>query len=207
MRQPKRPPPRDAQQHWQWVRAALANSTGSSFLVVGGHYPIHSPSAHGGDECLRHRLEPLLRRARTSVYLSGHDHALFHIGGAAAHAVQYHGVGAGFHSSPSRKHAHTVPRGHLRFHRRGRRRNLYGLEGGFVGVSVSAAGLTVTHIGANGKQLHRHTALPRYSSSSQTTATGRGGLAMGGLASSTKAEATVGSSGTSDKTCDDAPRL
>ena len=60
---------RESAEHWRWAKEALLGS-GAAFLVVAGHYPVHSPSSHGPTECLVRRLEPLLRRSRASVYLS-----------------------------------------------------------------------------------------------------------------------------------------
>ena len=61
----------EAEAHWAWAEAAI-NGSDAQYLVVGGHYPIHSPSGHGPTACLRRRLEPLLRQHSASVYLSGH---------------------------------------------------------------------------------------------------------------------------------------
>ena len=161
-----------AERHWAWVQEALDASDESSYLVVAGHFPVHSPSGHGPTPCLRERLEPMLRHSRASVYLSGHDHALFHVGRKSAADVQYHGVGAGFALSRSAKHAHTVPAGQLRFHRRAR--SLLGglVQGGFAGVSVSATGMTVTHYDEAGAVAHQHTVPPREASSNCTATRG-----------------------------------
>ena len=169
---------RHTARHWAWVEGALA-AADADYLVVGGHYPIESPAGHGPSACLRKRLEPLLRAGRATVYFSGHDHAMFHVGAAARastpslappplsppppppHVVQYHGVGAGFVTSCSAKHAKSIrPKGDLRFHRRGVRPTNV-LEGGFAGVSVSAEGMTVTHYGSEGEVMYAHTAMPR----------------------------------------------
>lgn len=178
-RSDRRRPPRGAaraaaEEAWRWLEGALAESASADFLVVGGHYPVHSPAGHGPTACLRRRLEPLLRSHRASVYLSGHDHALFHVGPPLSPAaVQYHGVGAGLLTSASARHAHTVPHGQLRFHQRGRRFANVVESGGFVGCSVSAAGLTVTHYGADGNALHAATVPPR---ATECEATGEAGI-------------------------------
>ena len=150
-----------AEDAWRWVEETLAASD-ADFLVVGGHYPVYSPSGHGGTHCLRQRLEPLLERSRASIYLSGHDHAQFHVGDVVAgpQSTQYHGVGAGFVTSCSAKHRHTIPANQLRFFRRGRRpSNL--VSGGFAGLSVSATGLTVSHYDEQGEVVHQSTVRPR----------------------------------------------
>lgn len=155
---PGRRPKPGASARWAWVERALAASQ-ADFLVVGGHYPVHSPSSHGPSRCLQTKLEPLLQRASASVYLSGHDHCLFHAG--AAGSTQFHGVGAGFTASRSQKNRRTMTkRAPLRFFFGGRGR-LHVLTGGFAAVSVSAAGLTVTHYDDQGKALHSSTVPPR----------------------------------------------
>eukprot|EP00966_Prymnesium_polylepis_P302651 6992179-Prymnesium_polylepis.1 len=62
---PRKQPPLDSDVHWRWVERALSASD-ADFLVVGGHYPVHSPSGHGPTQCLRRRLKPLLQRADAS---------------------------------------------------------------------------------------------------------------------------------------------
>jgi len=160
---------RETTASWRWAEEALLGST-ADYLIVASHFPVHSPSSHGPTDCLLRRLKPLLERSHASIYLSGHDHALFHIGAALPHQslagsasppTQFHGVGAGFALSRSARHLHTVPAGQLRFFRRasGKLKKLF--EGGFAGVSVSAEGLTVTHYDERGQRLHRHTTVPR----------------------------------------------
>ena len=175
--QPRKPPPAGAEVHWQWVESALRSAEHASYIVVGGHYPVYSPSGHGGDACLQKRLLPLLHQHRASIYLSGHDHAMFHVGARkltnndiSAHGLptQFHGVGAGFVTSCSARHRHTIPQGQLRFFERGSRPNNL-LRGGFAGISVSATGMTVTHFDEMGEVMYRSTAPPRNSSPKQST--------------------------------------
>ena len=87
-----------------------------------------------GSACLQRRLRPLLERHVATIYVSGHDHALFHVaqvehvaicccggGGDAVHVAQvrdggaatvhYHGVGAGFTTSASARHVGTCDSG------------------------------------------------------------------------------------------------
>ena len=158
---PRRRPDRAAPKHWQWAEKQLLDSD-ADFLVVGGHYPVHSPSGHGPTRCLVKRLEPLLRKCRASVYFSGHDHALFHVGSSDPTAPQYHGVGAGMATSRSKRHIRTVPAGELQFFRTGVRLPLRGItKGGFAGVSVSADALTTTLYDEGGSVLHQHAVPPR----------------------------------------------
>ena len=147
-----------AARSWAWVEAALEDSADADYLIVAGHYPVHSPSSHGPTRCLRRRLEPLLIKFQVAAYFSGHDHAMFHIGGAGS---QFHGVGAGFMLSSSRKHVHTIPPAQLHFFRRARSPLRGVAQGGFAGVSVSAAALTIRHYDESGRVLHQATVLPR----------------------------------------------
>lgn len=48
----------------------------AEYLIVSGHYPMHSMSSHGPTECLRQRLDPMLKRFNVNAYFSGHDHSL-----------------------------------------------------------------------------------------------------------------------------------
>ncbi len=168
---PRRKPSRArAEERWRWVERALRAAENASYLVVGGHYPVHSPSSHGPTACLRKRLVPLLEASRATLYLSGHDHSLFHVGARATtapHPPQYHGVGAGFGARRTARHASSLPRNTpLRFHyqrlRSGRRLARFDMmHGGFAGVSVSGTGLTVTHYDSEAQLLHRATVPPR----------------------------------------------
>ncbi|KAL1511847.1 hypothetical protein AB1Y20_005132 [Prymnesium parvum] len=155
-------PPSDAGKHWQWVEDALLASD-ADFLVVGGHYPVHSPSRHGPTRCLVNRLKPLLERAQASLYFSGHDHCLFHIEEKSKRRTgpHYHGVGAGFTTSKSQRHLHTVPPHALRFFYDGAVRPFNIVSGGFAVASVSAGALTVAHYSAGGRRLYQSTVRPR----------------------------------------------
>ncbi|KAL3899643.1 MAG: hypothetical protein SGPRY_012610, partial [Prymnesium sp.] len=142
-------------EHWRWVEEALISSD-ADYLVVGGHYPVHSPSGHGPSSCLLRRLKPLLEQAQASVYFSGHDHCLFHIEERhEKHSPQFHGVGAGVTASKSLRHLDTVPPNSLRFFYGGAARPLNIFSGGFAGVSVSASELTIVHFNAQGVKLHQ----------------------------------------------------
>lgn len=148
---PRKPPPVSAERHWRWVEETLASCADAAFLIVGGHYPVYSPAAHGPTPCLQERLLPLLKKYRVDIYLSGHDHALFHVGQKGDGNVQFHGVGAGFTTTASRKYAHTCGR-QLQFHHRGGR--LHIMSGGFAGVHVNTSTLTVSHYDSEGQILY-----------------------------------------------------
>ncbi|KAI6230406.1 Tartrate-resistant acid phosphatase type 5 [Aphelenchoides fujianensis] len=67
----------EAPRQWRWLEDQLRNST-ADYIFVSGHYPIHSVSSHGPLDCLKHKLDPLLRKYNVSAYLAGHDHTLQH---------------------------------------------------------------------------------------------------------------------------------
>ena len=142
------------------AQEALTRHAHAAHLIVGGHYPVHSPASHGPTECLNRKLKPMLERHRASVYFSGHDHALFHVAGERG--VQYHGVGAGFTTTKSRRHLESCAR-RLRFHYRGRAWPFHFVSGGFVGVELTWRGLEVTHYDARGRALYSHMKPPRRS--------------------------------------------
>ena len=149
-----------AEKAWRWVEAALAGSD-ADYLIVSGHYPVWSPSSHGPTRCLVRRLQPLLTAAKASVYFSGHDHCLFHVG--ARGGTQFHGVGAGFTASHSTKNRNRIPPDQpLKFHWGGSmKRPFNALSGGFVGASVRADALTITHYDSLGTVLSSSRVPPR----------------------------------------------
>ena len=56
-----------------WLTAELSASR-AAYLLVGGHYPIYSPCAHGNTQWAIDTLLPLLLAHNATAYLSGHDH-------------------------------------------------------------------------------------------------------------------------------------
>ena len=69
--------PEAAKAQWEWLEAALEEST-ADFLWVGGHYPIFSAGNDGTVPLLVDKLLPLLA-AHGAHYVSGHDHMFEHI--------------------------------------------------------------------------------------------------------------------------------
>lgn len=67
------------------VENMLKAST-ARWLIVAGHYTIHSMAEHGDIAELRDLLVPLLERYQVNLYLNGHDHVLQHI---SWHGVEY----------------------------------------------------------------------------------------------------------------------
>ena len=61
----------------EWVKNALKESK-ADYLMVAGHYPIHSACSHGGTPELLKNLDPFLKEYGVTAYLSGHEHCQFH---------------------------------------------------------------------------------------------------------------------------------
>jgi len=90
-----------------WLAGELAKPRSAPWLIVLGHHPVYSDGHHGDTARLVADVDPLLRRHRVDVYLSGHDHDLQHLefdrhptsfvvsgaGGARARPVAYRGRG------------------------------------------------------------------------------------------------------------------
>jgi 3',5'-cyclic AMP phosphodiesterase CpdA len=49
------------------------------FLAVAAHHPIYSNGIHCDNRVLADEWDPLLRRHRVDLYISGHDHDLQHL--------------------------------------------------------------------------------------------------------------------------------
>jgi len=90
-----------------WLAGELAKPRVAPWLFVLGHHPVYSDGHHGDSEPLVDDFDPLLRRHKVDLYLSGHDHDLQHLefkghptsfvvsgaGGARARPVTYRGRG------------------------------------------------------------------------------------------------------------------
>jgi hypothetical protein len=90
-----------------WLAGELAKLRTATWLIVLGHHPVYSDGHHGDTPQLIADVDPLLRRHKVDLYLSGHDHDLQHLefdehptsfvisgaGGARARPVKYKGRG------------------------------------------------------------------------------------------------------------------
>jgi tartrate-resistant acid phosphatase type 5 len=56
-----------------WIKDTLEASI-TPYVVVVGHYPMHSICEHGPTTCLIEKLKPLLVYHKVAAYLNGHDH-------------------------------------------------------------------------------------------------------------------------------------
>jgi len=152
--------PRDermAESQWNWINQTVAEST-ADFLIVAGHFPVWSICEHGPTTVLVEKLKPILEANRVTAYLAGHDHCAQHID--EGKGVQYHGIGAGIISNPTKKHAGDIPTGSLVWHHDN---SIFGeLRGAFGHVSIdpSTGGLVVTHYESNGNVLYQASPIP-----------------------------------------------
>lgn len=62
----------------RWLDKTLMFSKGKVKIVC-GHYPVYSNGMHGNNDEMISEVLPLLRRHKTDMYLSGHDHSMQHI--------------------------------------------------------------------------------------------------------------------------------
>ncbi|PIC52428.1 hypothetical protein B9Z55_002538 [Caenorhabditis nigoni] len=105
-----------AEEQWTWLETMLSQSS-AQYLIVSGHYPMHSMSSHGPTECLRSRLDPLLKRYNVNAYFSGHDHSLQHFeyDGNEGHKIHYVVSGAASRADASTKHIKEFSKDNLKF--------------------------------------------------------------------------------------------
>jgi tartrate-resistant acid phosphatase type 5 len=138
----------------EWFKRTLRQST-ADFLIVSGHYPVHSVGEHGPTKQLQPSVFPYLRDNRVSAYLCGHDHSQQHID--TGDGVQYHLIGSAHGHSSSTLHMGTIARHQLKFHNRH-------ASGGFSTFSVSKRGMVIKHLDADGKVLYTAPTIPPRSS-------------------------------------------
>lgn len=105
-----------AEQQWSWLEYELqrAQQQGASFIVVQGHYPVHSACPHGPTTAagFDKRLSALLEKFSVSVYLAGHEHCIEVI----EHAGVTHVIsGAASECCYPPVNLHTLPEGSLKF--------------------------------------------------------------------------------------------
>lgn len=128
-----------------WLQERLAKSK-ADYLLVAGHYPVWSISAHGPTDCLLKNLRPLLKKYKATAYLCGHDHNLQYI---KESGIGYVVSGAGNFMDPDMRHRNKVPKDYLQFFS-----GDAGTLGGFAHVEVNKNEMTVTFIQARGTSLY-----------------------------------------------------
>ncbi|KAI6198513.1 Tartrate-resistant acid ATPase [Aphelenchoides besseyi] len=64
----------ESKKQWKWIEEQLRRSTANHLYVV-GHYPIHSVVTKTL-QCLKEKLDPLMRKYKVSAYFAGHNHNL-----------------------------------------------------------------------------------------------------------------------------------
>jgi tartrate-resistant acid phosphatase type 5 len=133
----------------EWLQETLSKST-ADFLIVGGHYPVHSVAEHGPTKQLQPSVFPYLQDNRVSAYVCGHDHNQQHID--VGDGVQYHVIGSAHGGDSSTAHMSTISKDQLKFHEP--------THGGFSTFSVSKQGLVIKHLDASGKVLYTAPTIP-----------------------------------------------
>ncbi|CAI5437846.1 unnamed protein product [Caenorhabditis angaria] len=107
-----------AENQWDWIESNL-NSSDAQYLLVSGHYPVHSMSSHGPTDCLRQRLVPLLEKYNVNAYFSGHDHTLQHFvydDREDEHKIHYIVSGAASRADASTKHKEQFKKDNLLYY-------------------------------------------------------------------------------------------
>lgn len=118
-----------------WLKRALAESN-ADWKVVVGHHPIYSGGRHGDTPVLQESLLPILREAKTPLYLCGHDHDLQHIVRDGIHFVC---TGAGSKTRPAAATKGSV---------------FFSDHAGFTAYSVTKQMITIAFIDSKGETLH-----------------------------------------------------
>lgn len=133
-------PSRERKRQFAWLADELAGARRRApFLFVLGHHPVFSDGSHGDTRSLVDHLDPLLRRHRVDLYLSGHDHDLQHIE-MKGHPTSFAVSGAG--GARARE---------IKERKRGRfAKAVYG----FTHLDVREEQFVLRHVDANGRTLH-----------------------------------------------------
>jgi tartrate-resistant acid phosphatase type 5 len=143
-----------------WIKNALEESDADYLLVV-GHYPIHSACSHGGTPELVKSLDPLLKQYGVTAYISGHEHCQFHF---AHDSMNYILSGTGHDCCYGSDMKSSLPKG-------GELKYLLadstdysgssGVRGGFVSFDVTRDEMIVAIHRENGDVLYDTMLLPR----------------------------------------------
>lgn len=145
----------DSEKEWAWLEEELKSST-ADYLLVGGHYPVHSTGWNGPTHMLVRRLEPLLYKYKVSAYISGHEHNLQHIQMEKdGKVINYFITGASSTVSDMYNHWHTIPFYSLKYHFA--RTDL----GGFTYFEVSDSVMKVKFINGKGFVTYEYDLQPR----------------------------------------------
>uniref|UniRef100_A0A1I7WHQ2 HDAC_interact domain-containing protein n=1 Tax=Heterorhabditis bacteriophora TaxID=37862 RepID=A0A1I7WHQ2_HETBA len=148
-----------AKKHWKWIEHHL-NTSIADYLLVAGHYPIHSLSSHGPTKCLKEKLDPLLKQFNVSAYLSGHDHTLQHVAypGQGHRNIHYIISGAASRSDRSIKNKKTIPNENIKFHYPSSWNPLSQLgfsNGGFVYMQIGKVQATFSFLNGKGNEKYQ----------------------------------------------------
>ena len=133
---------RERKRQEAWLKDELDKPRTAPWLFVFGHHPLYSNGSHGDTRTLIDHLDPLLRRHKVDLYLSGHDHDLQHIE-FKGHPTSFVVSGAG--GARARE---------IRERKRGAfAKSVYG----FTHIEVRRDRFALRHVDANGGQLHGFT--------------------------------------------------
>lgn len=138
-----------AQNQMDWIHETLDKST-ADYIIVAGHYPVHSVAEHGPSKFMQSGPFPFLQDYRVSAYLCGHDHSAQHID--VDDGVQYHVIGSAHGGDALWWHMGSVSKEQLKFRT--------AADGGFAIVSVSKSGMRIQHADETGKILYEAPAIP-----------------------------------------------
>jgi len=138
-----------AQNQMDWIRETLEKSA-ADYIIVAGHYPVHSVAEHGPTKQMQAEPFPFLRDYRVSAYLCGHDHSGQHID--VGDGVQYHVIGSAHGGDAIWWHMGSVSKDQMKFRT--------AADGGFAIVSASKQGLRIQHADETGKILYEAPAIP-----------------------------------------------
>lgn len=133
-----------------WLNRTLAAST-ADYLWVAAHYPMYSQCSHGPGLRLLLQLLPMLRAARATGYLAGHDHCMGHY---ARHGMAFVLSGAGRSVVYGAKNLRNPLNGGPPQFRMDCNSNTTGPcedESGFASVEATAAGATVSYHDQTGR--------------------------------------------------------
>lgn len=131
-----------------WFETELKRPRITPFLAVMGHHPVYSDGKHGDHPVLVRDWDPLFRKYKVDLYLSGHDHDLQHLE-FEGHPTSFFlsgGGGADLYDlkiDPSKRGPYA--------------QKVYG----FSHLSVTQQQMTLRHLDADGRHIHAFTKTPK----------------------------------------------